>query len=447
MRMPFTAEQFLDVFRRYNEAVWPAQWALLLLGVGAVALAVRGGPRAGRAVSALLGALWLWMGLVYHLGFFRAVNPAALAFGLLFVAQGALLLWWGAWRGRLALDVRADRAGAAGALLVLLALVAYPVIGHALGHRYPAAPTFGLPCPTTILTFGLLAWAAAPVPRLLLAIPVGWAVVGTSAALQLGMREDLALPVAAVVGTLAARRPRAATSMTAAARGLLEALGAAAQMALQLLLGPVLHRWRTRWGASDVEVQRPLPGDDLVPSPDWSYTHAITIDAPRAAVWPWLLQLGQGRGGFYSYEALENLVGCDIHNVAELRPELQDLHEGDVIRMHASGYGPSVIELDDGRALVLGGDPDAHGARAMWSFHLVTLPHGRTRLIERGRNVAGRGLLSKLGFGPYLVDPIGFVMSRKMLRTIKRLAESHRDGLPVAPSPTPRTGASPWAPP
>jgi hypothetical protein len=219
--------------------------------------------------------------------------------------------------------------------------------------------------------------------------------------------------------------PFARESLADACRRYGEAAWAAAQMGLQLALGPVLHRWRTRWGASDAEVRRPLPGDDLVPEPDWSYTHAITIDAPRAAVWPWLLQIGQGRGGFYSYEALENLVGCDIHNVPELRPALQDLQEGDVVRMHRSGVGPTVIELDAGRALVLGGDPDAHGSRATWSFHLVELPGGRTRLIERGRNVAGRGLLAQLGFGPYLVDPIGFVMSRQMLRTIKRLAEAH----------------------
>jgi hypothetical protein len=207
----------------------------------------------------------------------------------------------------------------------------------------------------------------------------------------------------------------------------LDAASGALQIALQIALGPMLHRWRTRWGATEAELFRPLPGDDVVARPDWSYTHAITVDAPRAAVWPWLLQLGQGRGGFYSYDALENLVGCDIHNVAELRPELQELHEGDVVRMHASGIGPEVLEVEPARALVLGGEPDAHGSRATWSFHLVDLPDGRTRLIERGRNAVGRGLLAKLAFGPYLVDPVGFVMSRKMLRTIKRLAEEHRD--------------------
>ena len=102
-------------------------------------------------------------------------------------------------------------------------------------------------------------------------------------------------------------------------RKLLESIVAAAQMALHLALGPVLHRWRTRWGASRFERHCALPGDDLVLRPAWSYTHAIGIDAPREAVWPWLAQIGQGRGGFYSYELLENLAGCRIHNVLELR--------------------------------------------------------------------------------------------------------------------------------
>lgn len=219
------------------------------------------------------------------------------------------------------------------------------------------------------------------------------------------------------------------------ARELLDALWGASQIAFHVALGPVLHRWRTRWGATEAELARPLPGDDLVPNPDWSYTHAVTIDAPRTDVWPWLLQLGQGRGGFYSYEALENLVGCDIHNVPEIRPELQRLEEGDRIRMHASGAGPLVTELDAGRALVLGGTPDAHDSRASWSFHLVELPGGRTRLIERGRNAVGRGLLARLVVGPYLLDPVGFVMSRKMLHTIRALAErshaAHGRGAPA----------------
>src|SRR5215207_5230107 len=206
-------------------------------------------------------------------------------------------------------------------------------------------------------------------------------------------------------------------------RRILDSIWGAIQIAFHLVLGPVLHHWRVRWGATPDEVRRPLLGDVLVSTPTWSYTHAITINAPRSAVWPWLVQLGQGRGGFYSYEGLENLVGCGIHNVSQIRPELQRLRVDDKVRTHRSGVGPKVMFLEPGHALVLGGPPSRDGSWATWSFHLFDGPGGTTRLIERGRNTAGKGLLAKLGFGPYLVDPIGFVMSRKMLRTIKWLAE------------------------
>jgi hypothetical protein len=206
-------------------------------------------------------------------------------------------------------------------------------------------------------------------------------------------------------------------------RKMAESAWAAMQMAMHLLLGPFLHRLRTRWGATEEEMRLRLPGDELVPEPDWSYTHAISVNAPPSAVWPWLVQLGQGRGGFYSYEGLENLIGCRIHNVTEIRPELQQLRVGEVIRMHASGFGPAVMRLDPARALVLGGPPNAKGSQATWAFYLLDGPNGTTRLLERGRNLIGRGVLEKLGFGSYLIDPIGFVMSKKMLRTIKRLAE------------------------
>lgn len=162
-----------------------------------------------------------------------------------------------------------------------------------------------------------------------------------------------------------------------------------------------------------------------MPSPQWTYDHAIPIDAPRSAVWPWLVQLGQGRGGFYSYEGLENLVGCQIHNVYEIRPELQQLRLGQTIVTHGrSGYGPPVTRLEPERALVLGGSPNQRGSQSTWAFHLLDRPDGTTRLLERGRGLPGDGPGEKLGFGPYLMDPIGFVMSKKMLRTIKRLAES-----------------------
>ena len=215
-------------------------------------------------------------------------------------------------------------------------------------------------------------------------------------------------------------------------RTLLESVWGAVQIGVHIVLGPVLHRWRTRWGTVPEERHLVLPGDDIVPHPTWTYNHAITIDAPRSRVWPWLAQLGQGRGGFYSYEGLERIVGCGIRNVDVLRPELQQIREGDVIRMHRTGYGPTVMLVQPERSLVLGGLPDERGSQFGWSFHLFHGARGTTRLLERGRNRPGRGMLAKLLGGPYLLDPIGFVMSRKMLRTIKRLAE----GTSGAPPPT-----------
>lgn len=203
----------------------------------------------------------------------------------------------------------------------------------------------------------------------------------------------------------------------------LDAATGAVLIGLNVAFGPLLHRWRTRWHATKDEIQGSLPGDELVKAPTWTYTHAITILAPRAAVWPWLVQIGQDRGGFFSYEVLENVAGCGIRNVLQLRADLQDLHVGDKVRLHASGFGPTVSILDPERALVLGGSADAGGSQATWGFYLEQTDDGETRLIERGRHKAGRGITAKLGFGPYLIDPVGFVMSRKMLRTIKRLAE------------------------
>jgi hypothetical protein len=198
MALPFTLAQFLNTFARYNAATWPAPWVLGTLAVGAVAAAARGGPTGSRFAAAVIGVLWLWAGAVYHLGFFRAVNPAATLFGLLFLAQGLLVLWLGAMRGALRFRAGASAGGIVGAVLMIYALVLYPLLGAALGHTYPAAATFGAPCPVVIFTFGLLAWRTTRVPWWLLVVPALWAAIGTMAALQLGMREDLGLLVAAV---------------------------------------------------------------------------------------------------------------------------------------------------------------------------------------------------------------------------------------------------------
>jgi hypothetical protein len=198
---PFTTAQFFDVFRAYNEAVWPVQWVLALAALAAIWFALRGGVRAGWVPSGILAVLWLWAGAVYHLAYFGAINRAAVAFGVLFIVEAGLLAWFGVVRRRLIFHPHADGAGIAGSLLLVYALVLYPVLGYAAGHRYPSAPTFGLPCPITIFTFGLLLWCESAIPRSLLLIPALWAVVSTSAVATLGVYEDAALLVGALIAT------------------------------------------------------------------------------------------------------------------------------------------------------------------------------------------------------------------------------------------------------
>jgi hypothetical protein len=210
MRLPFTADQFFEVFRSYNEAVWPAQWLFNVLAIVALTMAVMHYRRNSRGVPAILAVFWMWMGAVYHLAFFAEVNPAAYVFGALFLAQ-ALLFAWLAWRARLTFAPRSDAAGIAGWLLILYALILYPAVGLLLGHAYPASPTFGLPCPTTLFTLGVLLWARPAVSWGVLVIPMLWTIVGSVAALQLGVWEDLGLAVAAaaVAGRSLARHVHA----------------------------------------------------------------------------------------------------------------------------------------------------------------------------------------------------------------------------------------------
>jgi hypothetical protein len=201
MRPPFTADQFLDVFRRYHEAVWPAPVALTILGLfiafAAYRADLRHSWRWARTAMVLLAALWLWTGIAYHKGFLATLTPAGAVFGSLFIAQAGLLLISATQNG--AWLERASRGSlVTGTLLIVYAFVLCPALGLLLGHRYPFAPSFGTPCPTTIFTFGIFCLLPASIPRFALAIPVLWAAVGSTAAVELGMREDAGLVVAAI---------------------------------------------------------------------------------------------------------------------------------------------------------------------------------------------------------------------------------------------------------
>jgi uncharacterized protein DUF6064 len=195
MTLPFSAREFLELFGRYNAAVWPAQ--LVLYGIAALIVILVVQQERPRLVLALLATLWLWSGLAYHLVFFSAINAIAPLFGIMFVAQAVILLW----------VARGPAAGAGGAqhqpvavhagkVLVAYALIGYPLLGYVAGHRYPETPTFGAPCPTTIFTLGVLLWARCELSWWIVAIPVAWTIIGTSAALQLSVPQDFGLAIA-----------------------------------------------------------------------------------------------------------------------------------------------------------------------------------------------------------------------------------------------------------
>src|SRR5688572_24099126 len=128
------------------------------------------------------------------------------------------------------------------------------------------------------------------------------------------------------------------------------------------LATPCLRGRRSHWGLDDTQTERPFPGDRLVPSPRWSFTHAIEIDATPDAVWPWVAQIGADRGGFYSYQWLENLAGCRLRNAEEIRPEWE-VREGDAVSLHPNMPPLGVASIERGRYFVIHGPADA-AARA-----------------------------------------------------------------------------------
>jgi hypothetical protein len=194
-----TVEQFYGVFRDYNTAVWPMQWFLDLLGLVVVGLAWLPGRRSGVAVSAILGALWAWIAVAYHLAFFARVRPLACGFAALSAAGSVVFFWQGVIKRRLTFQCASDLKSIAGAALIVFALGVYPVWSIYAGHPYPEMPTFGLPCTTTIFTIGLLCFTLPPTPRSPLIVPLLWCLVGAQAALLFGVWSDLGLIAAAAV--------------------------------------------------------------------------------------------------------------------------------------------------------------------------------------------------------------------------------------------------------
>lgn len=171
----------------------------MLVALAAVFLLFRPRRISSRLISGALTLLWAWTGIAYHLVFFTSINKAAYAFGAVFLVGSVAFLWAGVIKHRLEFDAVGPRR-IWGYVLIAFALLVYPILSTALGHGYPTMPTFGLPCPTTIFTIGMLCFLRAPFPKYVFGAPVIWAAIGSQAAFLMGVYQDLGLLAAGLIG-------------------------------------------------------------------------------------------------------------------------------------------------------------------------------------------------------------------------------------------------------
>ena len=204
-----------------------------------------------------------------------------------------------------------------------------------------------------------------------------------------------------------------------------------------------LRRWGMHWGATPDELRRSWPGDEISPQATEISTRAVTIGAPAATVWSWLIQIGQDRAGFYSYTWLENLFRCVMPRVERVVPEWQERALGDIVwlarrdRYHGEAR-QRVVRLDTGRVLSLASPSDwgrlvrrQTSREGNWTFILVPIDSHTTRFVVRSRGPAAPTLLARL-FWVAVFEPAHFIMERKMMLRIKALAERTPAVVPLA---------------
>jgi hypothetical protein len=316
-------------------------------------------------------------------------------------------------------------------ILLLLHAMAHAGVGIWVAGTAPAAIVTPLWFAAIVgfAVAGLTLLGALPLrerwrPIVLVASMASLALIGLSwhPIYWIGIGLDVGLATAAINGWrlgLRAPPPRHRGRLTRLA----SFLGIA--LATYLAIVVVLRPWHMRWGVSRAELRAPLLGDSMVPGARYRIDHAVTIHARADAVWPWLAQLGQDRGGFYSYAWLERLVGDPVHNADRIVPEWQSLREGDLVRAAPPDYlggifGPDlgwrVLAVDEGRGFVLAG----------WGAFVVQPVDDHTsRLLVRTRG-DGRPSLTGIALAPFgllVIEPAHFIMQRGMLLGIKERAE------------------------
>jgi hypothetical protein len=213
------------------------------------------------------------------------------------------------------------------------------------------------------------------------------------------------------------------------------------------LLTPFRRGQRSQWGVGAQSAARRYPGDELIPHPLWGWTHGIEINAPAPEVWPWVAQIGADRGGFYSYQWLENIVGCQVRNAETIHLEWA-AQPGGQLRLHPDAPALRIVSVEPGRSVVAyvppvpgmrGGqaasgaaarpiEPNGRWLTASWLFLVEPTGPDRCRVISRYRCATSLDLVSHLEFGPAIIEPISFAMDRRMLLGIKQRAEREKAG-------------------
>ena len=206
--------------------------------------------------------------------------------------------------------------------------------------------------------------------------------------------------------------------MMRARSGVAAAAGLTLTAALEVATYRLWRPWCLTWGAIEGEAALVLPGDDLLAEPDLVTTRAVGVDAPPSAIWPWLVQMGPGRGGAYTYDWIENLFGLGMHSADEILPQYQELEVGEAWRLGKGGPVLRVAALEPQRSIVLRSDD----GNWVWAFSLI--PAGQsTRLISRNRIATPGASRLMRAFFTYAMEPGSLVMERKMLLGIKQRAE------------------------
>lgn len=202
MKMPFTTEQFFAVIEKYNVTMFPFQIIILLLGIVCLFFLHSKLLAKDKLIGLYIGILWIWIGIAYHLAFFTEINKAAYLFGGIFILQGLLILFNTFIKNRLAFTFTFQIKDYLGFFFILYGLIIYPIISYLVEGSFEKTIIMGLPCPSTIFTFGLFMLTNNKFPKYLLIIPSLWAVVGLSAAINIGVFQDVMILIAALTADI-----------------------------------------------------------------------------------------------------------------------------------------------------------------------------------------------------------------------------------------------------